>query len=157
MKDDGIAIEVAEILEDRLTDLNLEIIIGETDSQNCFYLLNKDDFVFILDALCIGTEPGSIHIFNLEEAITQPSGSFMPHDMSIIELMKLYGSKFKGYIIGIEISEIGFGGKLSPVLMEKLPQICSEIESIIKRVTSSLSLGNPPFPFDDTSCLSTLP
>ncbi|MEQ8199655.1 MAG: hydrogenase maturation protease, partial [Clostridiaceae bacterium] len=60
MKDDGIAIEVAEILEDRLTDLNLEIIIGETDSQNCFYLLNKDDFVFILDALCIGTEPGSI-------------------------------------------------------------------------------------------------
>lgn len=134
MKDDGVAIEVAEILEDRLRNLNIEIIIGETDCQNCFYLLNKEDFVFILDALCIGAEPGSIHIFSLEEAISRPIDSFMQHDMSMIELMKLYGNKFKGYIIGIEIAETGFGDELSPALRDKLPQICQEIENTIKKI-----------------------
>lgn len=134
MKDDGVAIEVAEVLKNRFRNFNIEIIIGETDCQNCFYLLDQEDFVFILDALYKGTEPGSIHIFNLEDVISQPSGSFMQHDMSIIELMKLYGSKFKGYIIGIEIAEVGFGDKLSPVLKEKFQQICSEIERTIKEI-----------------------
>ena len=134
MKDDGVAIEIAEILADRLSDLNIEIIISETDCQNCFYLLKQKDFVFILDALYKGTEPGSIHIFKLEEVLAQPSGSFMQHDMSIIELMKLYGSNFKGYIIGIEIAEVGFGDKISPVLKEKFKQICLDVEKIIKKI-----------------------
>lgn len=134
MKDDGVAIEVAEILADRLSNMNIEIIISETDCQSCFYLLNQQDFVFILDAFYRGMEPGSIHIFKLEEVISQPSGSFMQHDMSIIELMKLYGSNFKGYIIGIEIAEVGFGDKISPVLKEKFKQICSDVEKIIKEI-----------------------
>lgn len=134
MKDDGVAIEVAEILADRLSNMNIEIIISETDCQSCFYLLNQGDFVFILDAFYRGTEPGSIHIFKLEEVISQPLGSFMQHDMSIIELMKLYGSNFKGYIIGIEIAEVGFGDEISPVLKEKFKQICSDVEKIIKEI-----------------------
>jgi hydrogenase maturation protease len=134
MKDDGVAIEVAEILKDRLSNLNIEIIIGETDCQNCFYLLNQKDFVFILDALYKGVEPGSIHIFKLEDVISQPLCSYMQHDMSIIELMKLYGSKFKGYIIGVEIAEVGFGDKISPVLKEKFQQICSDVERTIKEI-----------------------
>lgn len=134
MKDDGIAIKVAEYLKKRLKILNIEVIIGETDCQNCFYSLNQDDFIFILDAFYQETEPGNIHILRLEEAISQSSGSNMQHDMSIIELMKLYGSKFKGYMIGIEISELGFGDELSTVLKDKLPQICLKIESVIKEI-----------------------
>lgn len=132
MKDDGIAIEVAKILEDRLISQNLEIIIGETDFQNCFYLLDEDDYVFILDAIYIGAEPGSIHLFNLKDIRLQPSNSFMQHDMSIIEMIKLYDCKFKGYIIGIEVADIGFGDGLSLVLREKLSQICSVVENNIK-------------------------
>jgi len=134
MKDDGIAINVAELLEDRLSNLNIKVIIGETDCQNCFYLLNSEDYVFILDAQYIGSEPGSIHLFKLEEVISQPIGSFMQHDMSLIELMKLYGSKFKGYLIGIEIAEVDFGDELSSILKEKLHQICSDIEDTIKTI-----------------------
>lgn len=134
MKDDGIAIEVTKILEDRLINLNLEIIIGETDCQNCFYLLNDDDYVFILDAIYIGAEPGSIHLFNLKDIRLQPSDSFMQHDMSIIEMIKLYDCKFKGYIIGIEVADIGFGDGLSLVLREKLSQICAVVENNIKKI-----------------------
>lgn len=134
MKDDGIAIEVAEKMADRLSDLQIETVIGETDCQSCFYLLNPEDFVFILDASYKGAEPGSIHLFKLEEVLLQPSSSFMQHDMSVIELMKLYGSKFRGYIIGIEIAEVGFGDKISQILKDKLQQICLDVEKLIKEI-----------------------
>ena len=139
MKDDGIGIKVAEELRERLTDLKLDIIIGETDCQSSFYLLNDNDFIIILDAFCIGSEPGSVHIFRIQDALLQPSGSFMQHDMSMIELMKLYNCQFNGYMIGIEVADIGFGDELSPVLKEKFPQICSKIESTIKTILWEVS------------------
>lgn len=136
MKDDAIAIKAAEVLEDRLIRQDVHVIIGETDYQNCFYLLNKDDFVFILDALYSGAEPGSVHLARLEDVMSQPSLFSMQHDLSVVELMKLYGSQFKGYLIGIEICEIGFGQELSTVLRDKLPQICRVIECAVKKIIS---------------------
>lgn len=135
MKDDAVAIKAAEILEDRLIRQDIHVIVGETDFQNCFYLLDEDDFVFILDALSSGAEPGSVHLTSLE-VMSQPSLFSMQHDLSMVELMKLYGSQFKGYLMGIEIYEIGFGQELSTVLRDKLPQICRVIECAIKKIIS---------------------
>lgn len=134
MKDDSIAIKVMECLIEKFKGLNLEIIIGETDCQGCFYLLNEHDFVIIVDALYMGLEPGQIHVFSLEDAISQPSSYCMQHDMSIIELMKLYNKIFKGYLIGIEVSEVDLGNELSPILQEKFPLLCSKIERLIKKI-----------------------
>lgn len=134
MRDDGIAIEVAEAIKERFGNQNVEIIIGETDCYNSFTLLESEDFVLIMDAFYQGTEPGSIHIFKLEEILSQPISSFMQHEMSIFELMKLYGSSYRGYAIGIEIAEVSFDVELSPILRGKFQQICSEMEKIIKRI-----------------------
>lgn len=90
MMDDGIAIRVAEELRNRLTSPKLDIIIGETDCHSVFYLLNDNDFVIILDAMYMGEEPGSVHVFSLDDALSKPSGSYMQHDMNILELMRLY-------------------------------------------------------------------
>ncbi|ADL04757.1 hydrogenase maturation protease [Lacrimispora saccharolytica] len=134
MKDDAIAIKAAEMLEDRLTQQDVHVIIGETDFQHCFYLLDEDDFILILDALSPREEPGKVHLFSLKDVISQPSLFSMQHDMSMVELMKLYGVQFQGYLIGIEISEIGIGYELSAVLNHKLPQICREIENVIQKI-----------------------
>lgn len=134
MKDDGIAIKVAENLEQKLHNLNVEVIFGETDCQSCFYLLKQEDFVFIMDAYYEGAEPGSIHLFTIEEAMAKSSASLMQHDTSIIDLMKLYKSKWKGYFIGVEIAELGFGDELSSALQEKFQQICLEVESTTKKI-----------------------
>jgi len=136
MKDDAVAIKAAEILEDRLTRQDIHVIIGETDFQNCFYLLDKGDFVFILEALSSWAERGIVHLTSLEDVLSQPSLFSMQHDLSMVELMKLYGSQFKGYLMGIEIYEIGYGQELSTVLKDKLPQICRVIECAIKKIIS---------------------
>lgn len=134
MKDDGIAIKVAENLEQSLHNLNVEVIFGETDCQSSFCLLNQEDFVFILDAFYEGAEPGSIHLFSLKNAMALSSGSLMQHDMSIIDLMKLYKSKWRGYFIGVEIAELDFGDELSSVLQGKFQQICLEVEKNIEKI-----------------------
>ncbi len=134
MKDDGIAILVVEKLEQSLKNLNIEVIIGETDCQSSFCLINPEDLVFILDAFYEGSEPGSLYLCSLEEAMAKSSTSPMQHDMNIIDLMRLYESKWKGYFIGIEIAELGFGEGLSPILQEKFQDICLEVEKNIEKI-----------------------
>ncbi|KAF5059428.1 hypothetical protein DSECCO2_336110 [anaerobic digester metagenome] len=134
MKDDGIAIEVAEHLEESLKKLDVEVMIGETDCQSTFFSIHQEDYVFILDAFYEGGQPGTIHILSLEEAIAKSSGSPMQHDMSVIDMMRLYHCKWKGYLIGVEIGEVGFGEGLSPVLQERLQEICLEVEKNISKI-----------------------
>lgn len=134
MKDDGIAIEVAEHLEESLKKLNIEVMIGETDCQSVFFSIRQEDYVFILDAFYEGGQPGTIHILSLEEAIAKSSGSPMQHDMSVIDMMRLYHCKWKGYLIGIEIGEVGFGEGLSQVLQERFQDICLEVEKNISKI-----------------------
>lgn len=134
MKDDGIAIAVAEALKEKLEEMGLEVIICETDCQRCFYLLDRDDFVMILDALNIGKEPGSVHVLRLQEVLAQSVQISAQHDMNIIDLMRLHNRAYKGYIIGIEVADVEFGNELSPLLSEKFSVICSDIENLIIKI-----------------------
>lgn len=136
MKDDGIAIKILESIEEKIRSPEVDIIFGETDSQSFFYQLDEEDYIIILDAQYVGVEPGSIQVFNLQEVLEQPSGYLMQHDMSIIELMKLYGKSYKGTIIGIEIAEIEPGEELSPILKEKFPALCSKVQIFLKNLIS---------------------
>lgn len=134
MKDDGAAVKAAEFLEADLSLMGISVIICETDCEGCFYSLDEADFIILLDASFVGGEPGSLHVFRLEDILTKSSLPFTRHDMSTLELMKIYGCSFHGCLIGIEISEIGFGTELSPVLTERMPNLCLEIKDTIKRI-----------------------
>nr|WP_314460453.1 hydrogenase maturation protease [uncultured Clostridium sp.] len=136
MKDDGIGLIVAQELEKRFHDSELEITCGETDSEGCFYSLNPDDFVLILDAMKSGARPGTVKIFSLNELMDQGSDLSMQHDMSFLDLMKLYRCSVRGYLIGIEAAQIVPGFELSPALYRQLPHICRETEDIIRGILS---------------------
>lgn len=134
MKDDGAAVKAAGFLEEELSFMGIDVIICETDCEGCFYSLDETDFIIVLDASFAGGEPGSLHVFRLEEILAKSCILFARHDMGILELMKIYGRGFHGCFIGIEISEIGFGTELSPVLKERMPKLCLEIRDIVKRI-----------------------
>lgn len=131
MMDDGIAIAVLENLRSNLESMGIEVIIGETDFQFCFYLLKEEDFVIILDATYSGAILGSVHLFKLQEAITEYKETNSQHDISVFDLMGLYLKPLKGYLIGIEIAETEFGCELSEALRAKFKGICVEVERII--------------------------
>ena len=136
MKDDGIGLLVAEELEKRFLSKEVEIIYGETDSEACFYSLNPDDFILILDAMSSGDRPGSVKVFSLEEIMEQVSNPTMQHDMSFLDMIRLYRFPVRVYLIGIEASIIAPGCELSTVLKRQFPHICRKTEDIIREILS---------------------
>lgn len=134
MKDDGIAIMVLENISRQFESMGIEVIIAETDFEACFHQLNEDDFIIIVDAVCKDLSAGKIHINNLQDAITIYGKPDVQHDASIFDLMRLYRKELKGYLIGIEIAEIGIGYGLSELLKKEFNRICLEVERIIDRM-----------------------
>lgn len=145
MMDDGIAIVVLESIRDKLEAMGIEVIIAETDFQFCFHQLEEDDFVIILDAEYSGSDTGSVHLYKLQSAAYAFGESNSQHNMSVFNLMRLYSKSFKGYLIGIEIAETGFGCELSDALKKKFNDVCLDVEKItydiVKKVQNAEHLS----------------
>ena len=134
MKDDGIAIAVAENLIDTLNEDNTEIILGETDSISCYEMLEENDFVIVIDAQLTGAEAGTICVYDLQDLIKNIPLSASRHDMSVIDLMILHNRSFRGRLIGIEAEIIDFGLELGDTLTVQFEDICKKIKSTVKEM-----------------------
>ncbi len=139
MMDDGIAIAVLENLKNSLESMDIEVIVAETDFQFCFHQFKEADLIIILDAVYSGAVAGSVYSCKLQEAITAYGDTHFQHDMSIFGLMKLYSKPIKGYFIGIEAAETGFGCELSKTLRREFDSICLEVEKIISELVNASS------------------
>jgi hydrogenase maturation protease len=134
MKDDGIAIAVAEHLEDTLKEENTEIILGETDSLSCYEMLEENDFVILIDAQLTGAEAGTICVYDLQDLIKNIPISANQHNISVIDLMKLHHRSFRGRLIGIEAEIIDFGLELGDTLTVQFEEICKKVKNTVKEM-----------------------
>lgn len=133
LRDDGIGIAVVERLGYWLKNMKIEVIICETDFFSAFHQLKNEDFVVIIDAAYTNTEPGSIHISKLNTAIKAMEESGSQHELSIFDFIKLYSINLRGYLISIEVAEIGIGYELSKCLENKIDYICTEVKNSITK------------------------
>lgn len=132
MGDDGIAIEIAKNIEGFLKGNHIDLIIGETDFQYCISNIGKDDFLFILDAGYYGKKEGDITILPLD-TYTSHKNKYSQHSYSFIDLVKLYYSEIKGYILAIEVSNIDYTLEISKGLKTNMNKISNELISIIRK------------------------
>ena len=132
MKDDGVGIEVGKEIEEKLFKKGIKVIYGETDVQYSISSVQKDDYIFILDAAYYGKEPGEITCLPLNAVIPKKKG-YSQHNYSFLDLLKLYYPSIKGEIYAIEVKEVEFGFGLSSVLQEKLEGISKEILDKIEK------------------------
>jgi hydrogenase maturation protease len=133
MKDDGIGIEVARQIEEKLIEKGIEVIYGETDFQYCFSKLEEEDFIFVLDAACYGKNPGEVSITKLNDFACRKK-NYTQHSYSFLDLLRLYYPSIQGRVIVIEINEVQFDFGLSSVLQEKLKGISEEVLNRIDEV-----------------------
>ncbi|PKM96441.1 MAG: hypothetical protein CVU84_01645 [Firmicutes bacterium HGW-Firmicutes-1] len=133
MTDDGIGVLVAEGLKDYMEEYDIEIMIGETDVETCLNQIRDEDFLVIIDATLFDLAPGTITNRELS-SIKSNYKSYSQHDISLIDLLYRYGKKNKGYFIGIEAGEIGFGIDLSIELQSKFCSILEEVKNLIKDI-----------------------
>lgn len=138
MGDDGVATVVGERLFHSLAELGIEVIIGETDTDYCMAHIEDDDILFIIDAGYSGESIGKVWALALKEAIQTANVCGGQHDADLISTLKIKGFKVSGLLICIEVSDICFRWGLSTELIQRLPEICSEIKDIIIRYRREL-------------------
>lgn len=134
MRDDGIGSRVVEAIESSLQERDISSFIAETDFECCFDVINPDDLVIIIDAMVQGNKPGSIDVIPLGNALKNRSRLRTQHEFDLFDLIELYAPRTRGYFIGIETSEIGFGFDLSVPLKERFEQICTDVLSAILNI-----------------------
>jgi hydrogenase maturation protease len=131
MEDDGIAVIVVKKIREELINKNIEVIVGETDFEFCASLLEEGDILFIIDASYYGKNPGEITVLNLENCL-QEKKLYTQHSCSVIDLIKLYYKYVRGYIVGIEISNVSFKLGLSKELESKIDIISENVFKCIE-------------------------
>lgn len=136
LSDDGIGVKVLENLEKDLKNFsdNIQVIIGETDCYYCLDNIEGEDFLIILDSTYFGIEPGSVIVLTLEECDEYMKSFITAHEDSLINILRRQYREVKGYLIGIEIAEIGFSLELSTILQERFQEICLIIKEKIKDI-----------------------
>lgn len=127
MRDDGIGSRVVEAIEGSLRKHDIPSFVGETDFQCCFDEIKPDDLVIIIDAMAQGKEPGSMDVMLLSDALKDRGKLRTQHEFSLFDLIELHVPRTPGYLIGIEVAEIGFGFDLSAPLRECFKQICANV------------------------------
>lgn len=131
MKDDGVAIRIAERLKAELEELGVEVIYGETDAEYCLSVLQEQDRIILLDASCFGKTAGEITVISLKEG-RRLNLNHNQHDINLIDLLALYFPESEGIIIAIEAGEVGLGTELSLQLQNKLQEITKEVLATIR-------------------------
>ena len=134
MRDDGSGSRVVEAIEGSLREHDIFSLVGETDFQCCFDEIRPDDLVMIIDAMAQGKEPGCIEVMLLSDALKGRSKLRTQHEFSLFDLIELHAPQTRGYFIGIEAAEIGFGVDLSPKLKERFEQICTNVFNMVLKI-----------------------
>ncbi len=134
LKDDGIALEVARQIKPRITDKNVEVVIGETDVFFCMERLRDADFLIVMDAMFTGEEPGRVKLIPLDQAVNCRKKPYSAHDVSVVDAIAAEFPNIRGYMIGIEPAVVGIGFELSNCLKIRLDRICSDVEKMLRKI-----------------------
>lgn len=123
MGNDSIGIRAVKKIKSYLRAYGINTIIGETDFQYCISMINDGDFIFIIDAACVGIELGDITVISLDEYDYGIENCCTQHSCSLLNLINIYHKNIKGYILGIEVKDIVCSLNISSDLEKLLDSI----------------------------------
>ncbi|WP_216828480.1 hydrogenase maturation protease [Alkalihalobacterium elongatum] len=138
MMDDGIGIYLVEELAKQNSQPSLQYIIGESDIDYCLQCIESVSSVILVDAVCLGKDPGDVTIFPLEELHEQQPINISPHNMHLFHVLFHKKEEIKGFLIGIEPYEISFNFGLSSTLLENWNLIYEEVKASIETLIKQL-------------------
>lgn len=137
MMDDGIGIYLIEELSTKMYVANIQYAIGESDIDYCLEQMEGAAFVIILDAVYGGKEPGELSIYPLGDLLEQHTLHISPHDIHLFQALYLQRETMKGFLIGVEPSEIKFHLGLSESIQQKWQQIIDTVFNTIEKIAVS--------------------
>ena len=145
LKDDSIGLRVAQELRAKINDAP-EVEIGE-DYWGGLRLMERMigfDRAIIIDAICTGADPGTIHLLSPDDIPTQRSAS--AHDVNLptaLEFGRQAGAKLPTsediILIGVEAADVQtFDETLSPEVENAFPMVLEVVLSELNREREKL-------------------
>jgi hydrogenase maturation protease len=145
LKDDSIGLRVAQELRAKINDAP-EVEIGE-DYWGGLRLMERMigfDRAIIIDAICTGADPGTIHLLSPDDIPTQRSAS--AHDVNLptaLEFGRQAGAKLPTsediILIGVEAADVQtFDETLSPEVENAFPIVLEVVLSELNREREKL-------------------
>ena len=136
-EDDGIGPVVVRALEKGVLHVKADFYNLNLDYFELSGLIPKYRFVFIIDALPTGPEPGRVRIFRWSNRLVKRKNLFSLHDLDLLCDLEMVFGHIQGcdsnlWLIGIRAASVGWNANLSPEISAKLPLIIEEISSKIK-------------------------
>lgn len=139
MGDDGIAVSLATSMENKLREMGVEVIYGETDVGYSISLIQEGDFIIVLDAAETGRDPGTVSCYNIVE-LQEDWKTIDSHNISFLDLVKLYFPKNKGILIAVDIATLEFHYGLSQILIDRFEDITQQILSKIRNFVEHINI-----------------
>lgn len=134
MMDDGIGIYVIEELSKQEHTTNIQYVIGESDIDYCLEQIEGSTFVIIVDAVYGGKAPGELSIYPLANVLEQQTIHISTHNLHLFQVLYLQKETLKGFLIGVEPSEIKFHLGLSHLIQQRWQQILEMVNKMIKQI-----------------------
>ena len=136
MMDDGIGIYVLEELSKRTDAANIQYVIGESDIDYCLEHIEGSTFIIIVDAVYSGKAPGELSIYPLANVLEHQILHISPHNLHLFQVLYLQKDTMKGFLIGVEPSEINFHLGLSQSIQQKWRQIIDKANRTIENIVA---------------------
>ena len=146
LKDEGIGVHVAQILEDTPSPPGtvLEVIDGGTLPDVVLSLDDVDKLV-VVDAVQGGCDPGAVYRFRPDDIGPHGMTVTSPHQIGFLDdlwLMAHFGQEPKDVvIIGVEPEDMSWGLELSTTLQGRMPRIVRTVLREINEPAGGLKKG----------------
>lgn len=131
LMDDGIGIYLTEELARSNVNSHIEYLIGESDIDYCLSQIEDANFVLILDAVLSEKKPGELTVYPLDTLHSYQSLDLSPHNLHLFQALYQQRETIKGFLIGVEPSEIKFHIGLSQVIEEEWSSILCQVSRLI--------------------------
>jgi hydrogenase maturation protease len=141
-RDEGLGVHAATRLaeqmgEERLTDLDVEIIDGGTLGLNLLPIVEEASHLLLLDAADTGHAPGTVIELGGEEIPLFSGVRLSQHQVTFQEVLAL--ASFRGklpahlHLIAVQPDDINLGVELSPTIEAVMPEVLTQAEACVAR------------------------
>jgi len=146
LKDEGVGVHIAQMLQELALPHNVEVVDGGTASLDVLLLVPGIEKLVVIDALRAGKEAGTIYKARLKseerdklEQIFSSGSRISLHQVGLIDALaiaeRMNCAPKEIAIIGIEPKKIDCGLELTDDVKQKIPEI---INTVLKEIEDAI-------------------
>jgi hydrogenase maturation protease len=131
LSDEGVGVHIIDLLKKLELPVYIELIDGGTALIDLLHLLSDRVKVIVVDAVKLGSQPGSVYRFTPDEVSELKPNQISVHQIGILEALRM--AELAGWspgqtvIFGIEPAKMDWGLELSPEVTKTIPDVINLI------------------------------